>query len=266
LRQNVIEEIALNAALRLSDSNGGFFYGDLTPVEQEAVGELFGVQFRIAISEMRDRASNVKIALGANISLTALAAGKQVRSTVNPRQDNDVSKKHWRDLEAHGVVQRDLTQEDWERVLREAMDEARASYGMSVRFIGVHKKRQAYVVRLALEAMQRFLREERKRAEDVHGDLTDKLLLSHLEEFNDGFPETVAKRQVPSRIWGLFELQLRSNPAAYGIESEIELERFLASVTTVRLETSFKLTYLKAVPSGAGKRKPGSGVRIEIRR
>lgn len=266
LRRNVIQEIALSAAMRLGDSNGAFSYGDLTPVEQVAVGELFGEQFRVAISDMRDRASNVKIALGANVSLTAVAGSKQVRSTVNPRQDNDAYNEFTRDLEAHGVEVRPMTKEEVDRQLRKLLEMRRANDGMSIRFLGVHKKHQAQVVRLALEALERFLGEERVRAEGTHADLTDKLLLSHAPEFSGAFPESMAKRQVPSRIWQLFESQLRANPASRGFEFELDLERFLASVTTVRLETSFLLTYMYAVPSERKVRKPGTGVQIEIRR
>ena len=265
LRRSKIEEIALNAALRLCDSNGGFFYRDLTLDEKVAVGELFGSAFQVGIAAMGEGANNVKIGLGANLSLTAISDGREVRNTVSPRQDNDISNAHRRDLEAHGVKILPRTQEERDRRMREGMEETRDNYGMSVRFIGVHKKRQGHMVRLAMEAMYDLRQEERKRAESVHESLTDKLLLSHLEEFNGSFPDSLAKRQVPSRIWGLFESQLRYSPLLHGFESELDLERFLGSVTTVRLETSFLLTYNNAVPEGQPKR-PGSGVRIEIRR
>jgi len=230
-----------------------------------AVGELFGSAFQVGIAAMGDGANNVKIGLGANLSLTAISDGREVRNTVSPRQDNDARNKHMRDMEAHGVKILPRTQEERDRWMRESMEETRDNYGMSVRFIGVHKKRQGHMVRLAMEAMYDFLQEERKRAEGVHESLTDKLLLSHLEEFNGSFPDSVAKRQVPSRIWGMFEVKIRYNPSARGFDSDIEVERFLASVTTVRLETSFLLTYMKAVPEGQ-PRRPGSGVQIEIRR
>lgn len=266
MRRNAIEEIVLSAALRLGDANGAFSYGDLSTAEQKAAGELFGESFRSGISTMGDQARNVKISLGAELSLTAVSSSKQVRSSVNPRQDNDTFKAHWRDMQAHGVVIREQTQEDLERQVNKSAEEARGSYGLSVRFIGVHKKRQGGMVRLAMDALDRFLTEERKNGAETHENLTDKLLLSHLEEFNGNFPESVAKSQVPSRIWQLFEQQVRYSPSFRGFGSETEVEQFLSSVTTVRLDTSFLLTYFKSVSDQSSNSGPGSAVQIEIRR
>ncbi|MCH8979991.1 MAG: hypothetical protein IH945_12230, partial [Armatimonadetes bacterium] len=186
----------------------------------------------------------------------------------NPSHDPDARKRFMNDMSEHGVKPDRITKEQGEQMLRRSREVARKGYGLSFRYIGVHSRAQSTAIRAALDAFDRYLREETKRLESTYDALEDRLMSAHLPEFGGELPDGALSRgRIPDRFWSSYAFAIRFNPGAYGLSGELDAERFLSGVKSVRFKTSYSMYYLELPRAPInGRAAPGVGHSVELLR
>ena len=260
---------AFEIFLKYADAKGTVRLGDLKQSERDDLIDLFGGADS-SLWRMGKDTDNVKIGFRATLYISATVADRTVGTTINPEVINDPEKASaerkafMKDMVEHGVPDDPMSKEQHEAILKQLDQDVRNKYGLVFRYIGVHERAQPSAIRVALDALEKYLIDTAKETAGTYASLESKYLSANLEELGGKVPSTLPKEQLPSRLANMFGMGISHRPELYGFKDTTEVERFMSGIKSYDVKASYEIFYLGYRTDASGNKRAGAGYSVEL--
>ena len=253
----------LQAFLEKSDARGVVRWGDLSGEVQSAALE-FLESSAWAMKAMGDSVGNVRLALQATVYVEAEVAGKAVGYERFPKRDLKLQEETDQVLRQNAIAGIEVTP----ALIAELNEESRVKrgkeYGVSMRFIGVNPYSTTIASAEALSALAKYLRDHEDRVSPLYAGLEEKYISSGFDMFGGRLPQRpLSKDQVPELLWDSLTRSIRSDVGVNGLANEVDAEKFINGITSVRLRASYAIRYfVSSYADSRGNTRPAQSMGV----